>query len=532
VSREEPGGAPGDPRETNLGYWCRGPVRERPEGTAIVDLSRDPPREVSYAELDARTERAASLLSGAGCRPGDRLAMAVGNRFEFVEIMYGAMRAGVVPVPLNTRLAPATLAYVVEDAGCVGAVVEPGACPPAAGIAERLGLEIRFVVGGDPGPGWTAYEAALAGAAPAFEPPALEPDHPAFQPYTSGSTGRPKGVVLTHEGQLWWVRCLEKYWPSSPEERALAAVPLYHKNAMAGAIKPMLQAGGSVVLLPDFEPRRFLRALAEHRCTRVGAVPAVFTLLLRNRDLIDALDFSALASISIGSAPVPEELWAEVEEAFGAEVRESYGLTEGGPVMIGPPLDGRPVPRGSCGVAWPEGEVKLVDADGNEHPTDGELWVKNPGVTPGYHGLPEVNRERLRDGWLRTGDLFHRDAQGFFYFRGRADDMFNCGGENIYPKEVENLLLAHPHVADAAVVPLPHAVKGHAPVAMVVPVPGADVNADDLKRWTLEEGPAYAHPRRIAVVDGLPLTGAGKTDREAVRAALGDRFGAELGGEG
>ena len=135
-------------------------------------------------------------------------------------------------------------------------------------------------------------------------------------------------------------------------------------------------------------------------------------------------------------------------------VGESYGLTEGGPVMIGTPIDGRRVPHGSCGVVWPEGEVKLVDADGEESPSHGELWVRNPGVTPGYCNLPEVNRERLKDGWLKTGDVFSRDDAGFFYFRGRTDDMFNSGGENIYPLEVENMLLQHPAVAEASVVPV------------------------------------------------------------------------------
>ncbi len=136
--------------------------------------------------------------------------------------------------------------------------------------------------------------------------------------------------------------------------------------------------------------------------------------------------------------------------------------------MVGSPLDGRRIPHGSAGVAWPEGEMQAGRRDGTGQPNDGELWVRNPGVTPGYHNLPKVNAERLNDGWLRTGDLFHRDAEGFLYFRGRVDDMFNCGGENVYPIEVEDLLMRHPAVAEVSVVALPHAIKGEAPVAMVV----------------------------------------------------------------
>ena len=197
-----------------------------------------------------------------------------------------------------------------------------------------------------PATGWFGYEDALAASRADFAPPPLAPDHLAFLPYTSGSTGKPKGVALTHAGQCWWIGCLHKYWPMPTESRALAAVPLYHKNAMAGAIKPLLSAGGSVVLLPNFEPRRFLRALAGYRCTHAGGVPAVFSLLLQERELIESLDFSALKGLKIGSAPTPKELLDAVEAAFGVPASESYGLTEGGPVMIGPPLDGRPTPHG------------------------------------------------------------------------------------------------------------------------------------------------------------------------------------------
>ena len=515
----------------NLGYWCRRAVERYPDRDAIIDLSREPARHVTYRELDERADRVASLVSGLGLGAGDRVGMAIGNRFEFVEIFYGAMRAGVVPVPLNTKLGAEPLEYIFRDAGMVAAFVEPSCNRFAVDVVDGLGLERRIALGEAVPPEWLGYDDALGGASSAFDPVELPQDHPAFQPYTSGSTGKPKGVVLTHEGQLWWLRCLETYWPEKSNARALAAVPLYHKNAMAGAIKPLLQSGGTVVLLPSFEPRRFLSTLSEYRCTQAGAVPAVFTKLLQQDDLLRELDFSALQSVNIGSAPVQKELMLAVREAFGVTVTESYGLTEGGPVMIGPPVDGRAVPFGSCGVAWPEGEVRLVPVGDDVLGLDGagvsegELWVRNPGVTPGYHNLPEVNERRLRDGWLATGDLFARDESGFYYFRGRTDDMFNCGGENIYPKEVEDLLIAHPGVYDAVVVPMEHAVKGHVPIAMVLRREGDDgLDEAVLKEHCLEQGPAYAHPRRVVVVDRLPLNGAGKVDRNVARRVLLERL--------
>ncbi|WP_419948602.1 class I adenylate-forming enzyme family protein [Candidatus Palauibacter sp.] len=508
------------PRASNLGYWLSDALADVPDRVALIDLSHPNPREVTYAELDERMDRVASLLSEAGIGIGDRFALGVGNRFEFIEIMFGGMRCGAVPVPLNVKLPAESLAHIVADAGCRAAFIETDVTERSASVIEELAIARRWDVGGAPGPaaarpGWLDYERTLAAAASRFDPPPLAPGHPAFQPYTSGSTGKPKGVVLSHEGQLWWVRCLRRYWPSDPGDRALVAVPLYHKNAMAGAVKPLLQAGGSVVILPGFAPEPFLRALSEHRCTQVGAVPAVFAILLDHMELVRDLGFPALRRVTLGSAPVQPELMDAVESAFGVEVRESYGLTEGGPVMLGPPVDGRPVPRGSCGAAWPEGEIRLV-RDGVEDPDYGELWVRNPGVTSGYHNLPEVNEARIRDGWLGTGDLFFRDPEGFFHFRGRTDDMFNSGGENIYPKEVEDLLLSHPDVLDAAVVPVPHALKGAVPAAVVRVSSGSGLTAESLKRYALEEGSAYAHPRRVLVVDEMPLTGVGKVDRAAI----------------
>lgn len=511
-----------DPKRDNLGYWCSAPAARDPEKIALYDLSRSPPREMTYRALEERLDRVAAMLTRLGLGLGDRLAMSVGNRVEFVEIMFGAMRAGIVPVPLNTKLAPDTLDYILRDAGCVGAFIEPAANANVAGLAEAANLSVRVSL--EPVASWRSYEDELAASARDFAPPTLPDDHPAFLPYTSGSTGRPKGVVLTHAGQCWWIGCLQRYWPAPAASRALAAVPLYHKNAMAGAIKPMLAAGGSVVLLPNFEPRRFLTALSEYRCTHAGGVPAVFTLLLQERDLIASLDFSALQSLKIGSAPTPKELLDAVEAAFGVPASESYGLTEGGPVMIGPPLDGRPVPHGSCGVAWPEGEVKLVDVEGEESQDYGELWVRNPGVTPGYYRLPEINRQRLRDGWLKTGDVFSRDGEGFFYFRGRTDDMFNSGGENVYPLEVENVLLRHPAVAEASVVPVPHRIKGEVPVALVVRAKGREVTEEELRQFSLANAPAYAHPRRIDFVSELPLNGPGKIDRKVVSDLMRARY--------
>ncbi len=516
-----------DTRRGNLGYWTGDWPGRAPDRVAVIDLHGGRERQITYGMLDQRLDRVAHALRAAGLRPGDRMILSCGNRVEFIETMFGAMRAGVVPVPINTRQGHDVLAHVMADSAPRGVIAEPEANAAIMDLAaESRGLLSRLAIGGA-ADGFASYEDALATAPEtAFAPPALADDALCFLSYTSGSTGRPKGVPLTHKGQDWWLDTYLRTWPPGEEVRNLVAVPLYHKNAMAGAVKPRLASGGSLVLMPDFSARPFLDAIARYRVTHISGVPTVFTLLLEERDLLETLDLSSLQLAVVGSAPVHEELEAAMAEKLGVPVLQSYGLTEGGPVMLGPPPDGRPVPRGSAGAAWPEGEVKLVAADGAESDTEGELWVRNPGVAPGYYNLPEVNAERYKDGWLKTGDLFRKDADGFFYFQGRVDDMFNCGGENIYPREVENLLLSHPDVVDACVVALSHATKGEAPAALVVLRAGAAADEAVLKDHALKNGPAYAHPRRILIQQTpLPLTGARKVDRKGIGARLAARFG-------
>jgi len=500
----------------NLGFFNRAALPAAAATTALVELppagGDAAPRSVTHGELDRRMDAVAAGLARAGLGPGDRLLVATGNGIAFVEAMFGAMRLGVQPVPLNTALGAPTIAHIVKDAGIAGVVGDVEAAPH---LTEVELPARRWAV--TPAPGWAAWDDLLAHGTD-YEPFAPPPGTPAFVAYTSGSSGRPKGVLLAHEGMLWSIRLVERLAPLPVDACAVAATPLYHKNAMRGVIKPYLRAGATVVLLKRFDARQFVRALADYGATFTSGVPAIFSRALAERALIDRLSFPRLKSVAIGSAVVTEALATAVETAFGTTVKTAYGLTEaGGPLQ--PPGDGRPVPRGSVGVAAPEGEVELRDDDGQ--PTDaGELWVRNPAVTLGYLNLPDETAGRLVDGWFKTGDRFRRDAEGFYFFVGRTDEMFNCGGENLYPKEVEDLIARHPDVAEVAVAPVPHPEKGQAPAALVVPRPGAALTPDEVRRFCLVHGPAYAHPRTVRLVDTLPMLGTGKLDRRAVRALL------------
>src|ERR1700730_14729585 len=505
-------------RQRNLGFFFDHVTRRLADKVAIVDLFGGRERISTYRDLDARMNAVASMVARLGVRPGERVAMLVGNRTEFIEFFFGSMRAGAIPLPLNTRLAAETLEHIIADARCTLAIIDPSSHRDALAIGRRLALA-RTLLLDTASDGFLSFENEMAKPAIPVEPPAIADDAQAFQPYTSGSTGRPKGAIMTHRGMLWYVAYNQRHWPSSQHDRGLVALPLFHKNALRGTVKPMLYAGGSFVLMPRYEPRAYLEALARYKCTYSRGVAAVFTMFLQHRNYIEELDLSTLRSMTIGSAVVTPELLDAVERALPhVKVSESYGLTEGGSPLRAP-IDGRPVPRGSPGVAAPEIEVRLVDANG-EDAEEGELWIRCPYVCLGYYNEPEITRQKLTDGWLHTGDIFCKDKAGFFYFRSRIDDMFSCGGESVYPKEVENLLFSHPEVVNAVVTPVTHAVKGFVPAAMVIARAGSTVTADDIKSYCLEKGPAYSHPRFVDIVPALPLNGAGKIDRGIVQAKL------------
>ena len=519
------------PTNTNLGYFNAQAAMMHGGRTAIIDLSRPKPLSITHAKLNERMNRIAAALQARGLARGDRLLLATGNRFEFIEVFFGAMRAGIVPIPLNHKLGADTIRFIIKDADARAAVISPECHSEIIMLVEEADLSPRISTEA-PTFGWEAYEDALA----AVDPSAFTPAEPtqrevAFLPYTSGSTGVPKGVLLPHDGMLWAIRAAQHYWPLVPEDRALIAGPLFHKNAMRVSVKPMLRVGASVVILPQFEPKMFLNALAEYDCTHSGGVPAMYRMALAEHDLLASLAFPKLKCLEMGSAVVGAALIAAVEDAFDAPVIEAYGLTEGGgPLREAPEnqaaREKAPVPRGSCGVIAPEVEVKMVDETGAENPSEGELWVRSPAVLLGYNNLPELTAERIVDGFLRTGDIFRRNKHGHFFFMGRTDDQFSCGGENINPKEVELLLVQHPDIVDAVVAAIPHDVKGLAPAALITVRCSPSPDEDTVKRFTLDHGPAYAHPRRVFVVEQMPFNGAGKIDRALAREEMLARINA------
>jgi acyl-CoA synthetase (AMP-forming)/AMP-acid ligase II len=340
--------------------------------------------------------------------------------------------------------------------------------------------------------------------------------------YTSGSTGKPKGVVLSHQSHIWVVetrldgRHLSRH-------RYLVAAPLYHMNALALALLACA-AHASIVLLPQFSACAYIEAIGRYRPTWLTAVPPMIAMMLREGDLLARTDLSSIEFIRMGSAPVSAGLMAAIHRALAhAAVSNVYGTTEAGPVAFGPHPHGLPQPELSVGYPHPKVQLRLVDGE-NRNAQRGMLEIKSPAVMLGYHNRPDVAPPFTNDGFYVTGDVFWHDQDGFYYFVGRADDMFVSGGENIYPTDVERMLERHDDVSHAAVVPVDDEIKGQKPVAFIVRKPGRRPTEADIKRFALAHAPAYQHPRFVWFLDDLPLASTNKIDRAALHRLAEERI--------
>ena len=473
---------------------------------AVVDLfDAANPREIGFAELNAGCDAAGRGMLRAGLKPGDRVGILALNRVEFLETLFGAMRAGLVPVMINVKLPAPQVQYIVADSGSKIVFCDPD-------LRRLCAPDTRCVVfGGDGADGYAAFRDP--GPLDSFVP---GPRDVAEQPYTSGSTGRPKGVLLGHHGQCWMIDALVESRDLTADDCGVISAPLYHKNALL-AVKSALAAGGRVVLLARFDVKQYIDAIGRYRLTMLTGVPTMYALMLQQEALLDATDLSSVRAMSMGSAPASEVLLDTLQARFPqARINLNYGITEGGPVLLSwKHPKGLPRPRTTVGYPLEGVEVRFV---GGPDANEGTLHTRNPGVMLGYHNLPEETARVLsEDGWLDTGDILRRDADGWFYFVGRGDDMFVTGGENIYPGDVETMLERHPDVMQAVVVPAPNALKAHVPHAFVVKRQGSALTEAEVKTHALANAPPYAHPRRVFFVDELPLAGTNKIDRKRLK---------------
>lgn len=459
------------------------------------------------AALDEEIDAVARGLLKRGLRRGDAVGILSLNRSEFVAVYFGAMRAGLIAVPVNWKLSAETVAYVAEDAQVKLVFAD----------AERMKLCPAGVpcVGFDD-PSWSS----LLDPGP-FESVSPRSEEIAQILYTSGSTGRPKGVPLTHAGQRWAVEV------GSTEDvgahRLLVAAPLFHMNALIN-LKFAFYNNATAVLLPSFSARSYIAAIEAHRVTWLTSVPTMLAMVAKEiGDAPPPPAFREVTRIFMGSSPFGQSLLERVRKLFpNAVVSNGYGTTEAGPAVFSRHPDGLPTPDLSMGYPLSGVELRIVDESGEpiSGPEEGVLQMRTPALTPGYLNLPEQTARAIRDGWYDTKDVVRRDNDGFYYFVGRADDMFVSGGENIYPGEVEKILERQPGVQQAVVVPVADEIKQALPFAFVVREPNSaepEVDEAAIKQWALQNGPAYQHPRWVEFVEAMPLAGTNKIDRAALK---------------
>ena len=467
-----------------------------PDGVALVDRSRRPASEISVSQITNAVRVFAQALIDMGIPAGSRVGLLAGNLGEYYTVMFGAPAAGMVFVPMNTRLPKSTLEYIADDADLKLLITD----------SEHANLlpDISTIVIGSQN--WVD----MMSGAPLTDLVGVQPSEVAIQIYTSGSTGRPKGVLLSHENVTFTVL---EFGATIPGEVMLVSAPLYHKNASM-ASKMAFASGGKVVLLPQFSASEYLEAVNEHAVTMCSGVPTMYALITAElRQSSSKYDLSSVQRVFIGSAPLTEALFDDVQALFpSALVTNGYGTTEA-VLEFGPHPEDLPRPKISLGYQHQNVQLKLIDPVSGLESNQGELWVKSKGVMLGYHELPEANAERLTNGWYRTGDLMHRDEDGWYFFVGRVDDMFVCAGENIYPDSVEQMLEKHPAIHQAVVVPVADELKGQLPTAFIRTEPDHLLAVDAVKQFALKNGPAYAHPRHVWFVDEIPLASTAKIDR-------------------
>jgi long-chain acyl-CoA synthetase len=489
------------PAFANLGALARGD-RDL-DKVAIIDLGTGQERRFSYRDFEGQANAVARSLAARGLVRGDRVAVLSANRFEYLTTLHGIMRAGFVAVPVNFKFPPVTIDYIVHDSGAKLVFCDARRFNSAPKDLPRIrfdGEGSEFADSLKPGP---------------FNAVAAATGEPAMFLYTSGSTGRPKGVVLSHQSHIWVVETRMAAQDMS-RHRFLIAAPLYHMNALAMS-QLAYAAHATVILLPQFNAQLYLKAIEDYRCTWLTAVPPMIAMMLNEKERLAATDLSSVEFLRMGSAPVSHSLMTAIHRALPkTAVTNAYGTTEAGPVVFGPHPKGLPQPEMSVGYPHPSVQIRLVGEDGKPSDT-GVLEMKSPAIMNGYHNHPDVASPITEDGFYITGDVFRRDEHGFHYFVGRTDDMFVSGGENIFPGEVEKMLETHRDVVQACVVPVDDAIKGTKPVAFVVKREASRLDESSLKRFALENAPAYQHPRSIWFVDSLPLASTNKLDRNTLR---------------
>jgi long-chain acyl-CoA synthetase len=509
---------------TTIADVVRTHAARRPEAPAIAIDGRT----VTFGELDRRSSQTAQALRGAGVGAGDRVAFVDKNGIEWFDVTFGLAKLGAVNVSVNWRLAPAEMAAIIADAGAGVVIVGPEFVGHIEQIEDQLtGVHTIVAIGGHER--WADYEAWIAAQVAADPGVTGAGEDVAMHLYTSGTTGLPKGVMLTNDNFFRGVAGLAEQWRITEDSVNLAMMPMFH-IAGAGWAMLGLNEGCFTVVLRDIDPARILSVIPTHGVTNAFMVPAVIQFLLVTPG-VDSTDFSRLRALVYGASPITDKVLVRGMEVFGCEFIQVYGLTETTGAIT--QLDGadhdpvgKPGLLRSCGRPYPWVEFRVVDPAGEDVPVGqvGELWTRSHQNTIGYWNNPAATAEAITpDGWFRTGDAGYADADGYLYLHDRVKDMIVSGGENVYPAEVENVLMKHPSVADVAVIGVPDERWGEAVKAIVVAAPAPDGSEDpgvseaDIITFARQHLAGYKLPKSVDFAEALPRNPSGKILKRELR---------------
>lgn len=515
--------------DTTVHEFLFGHVEDRDlDRPAIIDHDAD--LVITYRQLTARIDAIAGALASRGLAPGDVLALFAPNSAAFALMLHGAMRAGGTVTTVNVLYKPRDITDQLTDSGAKFLVTVAALLPQANKAAAAVGMVREQVIVLDAAPGHPALQDLLDQRLP---PPEVTIDphtHPAVVPYSSGTTGRPKGVVLTHRNLVANVGQIADLAGMTDQDKVLAVLPFFHIYGLTVLLNASIHSRSTLVTMAKFDLPEFLHRIERHRCTYLPIAPPV-ALALSKDPTVDRYDLSSVHTICSGAAPLDGELSRSVASKLACRVYQGYGMSELSPVShtagVGEdaPAEsvGRPVPNTINKIVDPETGIEIqVPEHGRSAP--GELWVKGPNVMTGYLGNEEATRETIDDdGFLHTGDIAVVDSESFVYIVDRLKELIKYKGYQVPPAELEAVLLAHPMIADAAVIGVSDEAGEEVPKAFVVRQPGSELTEEAVMHFVAEQVAPHKKVRRVQFIDVIPKSAAGKILRKDLRAAHGGK---------
>jgi long-chain acyl-CoA synthetase len=476
-------------------------------------------RSLTYAQTLAGARALAAALEEGGVGQGDRVALLFPNCIDFCLAYFAVLSLGAVVVPLNNRLAPQELAYILNDSGAGTLILDQQFRDSYEALADDLENELSVIKsGGEPENEVKDFAALIQPGPEPKAKPKLEPMSPASIMYTSGTTGRPKGAILSHGNVFFNARNAGAHLGYKERDVTLLVVPLFHVTGLHSQLVAFCYTGGTCALMRTYNTASMIELMAKHKVTVTFKVPTMYTLMLVN-EALERCDLSALRLAAYGGAPMAPETIRQLQDRLGVDLHNAYGLTEATSLVTVLPACDALRKAGAIGLATSGTRLKVIDGVGKELPPDevGELLIKAPIVVQGYWNKPEATAQNIVDGWLHTGDYARIDPEGFVYIADRKKDMIIRGGENIYSIEVESALVTHAKVLEAAVVPRAHSIFDEVVHAFVVLKQGAQCNEDEIIEYCQGVIADYKVPASVSFVEELPRNPGGKVLKNRLR---------------